>query len=107
MFNHPNNFLLIGMALKTSNSPMRSAYLLLLFSALHTNTLTSALPLISALTKVLHSTVKQSAEVLDTFLVWHLPPLNQINAIYFIVYILVLAEFWLISEILFNRYKLL
>ena len=52
-----------GMALKTTTSAVRCAYLLLLGSALHTNTLSSALPLIPALSKVVDSAVKQSAQV--------------------------------------------
>ena len=52
-----------GMALKTTSSSVRAAYLLLLSAALHTNTLASALPLVPSLTKVVDSAVKQSAQV--------------------------------------------
>jgi hypothetical protein len=52
-----------GLALRSTTSPVRSAYLLLLASALHTNTLASALDLIPALTRAVDSAVKQPGQV--------------------------------------------
>eukprot|EP00092_Neocalanus_flemingeri_P021121 GFUD01022885.1.p1 GENE.GFUD01022885.1~~GFUD01022885.1.p1 ORF type:complete len:401 (-),score=126.99 GFUD01022885.1:264-1466(-) len=52
-----------GMALKTTTSGVRSAYLVCLACSLHTNTLSSAVPLIPSLSKVVDNAVKQSAQV--------------------------------------------